>query len=58
MPNSERQSWPVEKIKKYGGIFVSVWHNESLGSAGEWDGWNEVYDYLLAEAEKLNEQKD
>lgn len=47
----------VDIIKKFGGIFVSVWHNESLGLSEEWDGWKEVYDYLLDKGEELNAAK-
>ncbi len=32
------------KIKKSGGTFISLWHNESLGNQGEWDGWRQVFE--------------
>ncbi len=44
----------VMTIKKFGGNFVSVWHNESLGLSEEWEGWKEVYDYLLQKGNELN----
>ncbi|MFW5820775.1 MAG: polysaccharide deacetylase family protein [Bacteroidota bacterium] len=47
----------IETIKKFGGNFVSVWHNESLGTAVEWEGWDEVYDFLLEKAQELNFMK-
>ncbi len=47
----------IGTIKKFGGNFVSVWHNESLGLSEEWEGWREVYDFLLDEGEELNAVK-
>ncbi len=32
-----------EKIKKYGGIFVTLWHNHTFAGTGEWTGWGEAY---------------
>ena len=31
------------EIRKYGGTFISLWHNESLSDLGEWTGWREVF---------------
>jgi len=28
-----------DEVKKYGGTFVTIAHNESLSGWGEWDGW-------------------
>lgn len=33
----------IEETAAAGGTFVSLWHNESLGDAGRWQGWREVY---------------
>ncbi len=30
-------------VKQYGGVFVSLWHNETLGESGRWKGWRKVY---------------
>jgi hypothetical protein len=36
-----------QEVNRYGGTFVSVWHNESLCDSGRWAGWREVYAFLL-----------
>ncbi|UTW67328.1 polysaccharide deacetylase family protein [bacterium SCSIO 12643] len=33
----------IEKVKKYNGTFVSLWHNDSLSEWGHWSGWRDVY---------------
>lgn len=33
----------IEKVKKYNGTFVSLWHNDSLSEWGHWRGWRDVY---------------
>lgn len=43
----------IEVVKEYGGNFVSVWHNESLGDSREWNGWIEVYKHMQKEVESL-----
>lgn len=43
----------MTSIHDFGGNFISVWHNESLGSSNEWKGWTAVYDHILKEAGRL-----
>ncbi|HRW20911.1 MAG TPA: hypothetical protein P5509_02965 [Bacteroidales bacterium] len=31
------------KTKAAGGMFISLWHNESFSGYGEWQGWDKVY---------------
>lgn len=33
----------MQEAAAVGGTFVSLWHNESLGDAGQWKGWRNVY---------------
>ena len=47
----------ISTIRHYGGNFIPVWHNESLGTAAEWQGWNEVYEYMMNEAKTLSDQE-
>ncbi len=35
------------EVKKYGGQFVSIWHNSSLSDEGEWKGWRRVHEQLI-----------
>jgi len=33
----------IDKVHKYNGTFVSLWHNDSLSEWGQWKGWKDVY---------------
>lgn len=37
------------EVKKYGGVFCFIWHNETLAEAGKWKGWGKVFDKTIAE---------
>ncbi|MNJ90778.1 hypothetical protein D3C87_84150 [compost metagenome] len=37
----------IHEVKKYGGTFCFIWHNETLAEAGKWKGWKQVFDYTL-----------
>lgn len=39
----------VASVRHSGGIFVSLWHNESLGSDPLWKGWKEIHEHMLKE---------
>lgn len=39
----------ILEVEKWGGCFIPVWHNESLGTSVEWKGWNSVYLSMLNE---------
>lgn len=36
----------IGHIKRYGGTFISLWHNSSFDKR-EWNGWEEVYEEIL-----------
>lgn len=38
----------ADTVKKYGGVFISLWHNESFGETGRWKGWTAVYREMLS----------
>lgn len=37
----------VNYTKQYGGILITLWHNESLSNYGKWEGWINVYESVL-----------
>lgn len=37
----------VDEVKKVGGTFISLWHNESLSDQKRWKGWVRVYEQML-----------
>lgn len=36
-----------DTVKKYGGQFMPLWHNETLSEAFEWKGWRRVYEAVI-----------
>jgi hypothetical protein len=35
------------EVKEYGGDFIFIWHNETIGDHGIWQGWSSVFDHTL-----------
>jgi len=40
----------IAEVKSVGGVFSSLWHNDSLSEAGRWKGWRKVYEELVENA--------
>jgi len=40
----------MTEVKKCGGTFISLWHNESLSDVGIWEGWRDVFEAYTAYA--------
>lgn len=36
----------MEEVKNVGGIFVSIWHNETVNDSGHWEGYREVFEKM------------
>lgn len=37
----------VSEVKQYGGVFIPIWHNESLSDKLAWKGWRAVFEYMF-----------
>ncbi|MBW6480061.1 MAG: polysaccharide deacetylase family protein [Bacteroidales bacterium] len=42
----------IDTVKKFNGTFISLWHNDALSNNQAWEGWRDVYIYLIEEATK------
>lgn len=40
----------IKTVRKYGGTFGLLWHNETFSETGRWKGWREIYIRILREA--------
>lgn len=39
----------AEEVKQVNGLFITVFHNESVSGSGRWRGWDKLYENLLKE---------
>jgi hypothetical protein len=37
----------MEETKKAGGVFTSIWHNSNLTERDGWEGWREVFEFVV-----------
>jgi hypothetical protein len=44
----------VQEAKAVDGVFMSLWHNESLSNIPPWEGWQDVYEQMVKIAANEN----
>ncbi len=42
----------IDYVKEVDGVFISLWHNETLGNNRNWKDWRQVYEYTIEQALK------
>lgn len=40
----------IAEVKNVNGLFISLWHNETVSDEGLWKDWRKVYDHLVQKA--------
>lgn len=44
----DKVSGLAREVQLYGGDFIAIWHNETIGDYGKWKGWSAVLEHTLA----------
>lgn len=40
----------IDRVKEVQGVFISLWHNETVSDNRHWEEWKQVYEYTVQEA--------
>jgi hypothetical protein len=48
----ERVKKMIAEVKAVNGVFMSLWHNETLSDEKQWKGWKRVYEEIVIAAQK------
>ena len=43
----KRVSELYDEVKSFGGDFIFIWHNETIGDYKKWEGWSSILDHTL-----------
>ncbi|MCB9246458.1 MAG: polysaccharide deacetylase family protein [Flavobacteriales bacterium] len=44
----------IEMVHRVGGLYCTLWHNESLSESGRWKGWSPLYRMILETCSELS----
>jgi hypothetical protein len=39
----------IKEVQKVKGVFISIWHNDSLNDKDTWKGWRNIFEQLVAQ---------
>jgi GH25 family lysozyme M1 (1,4-beta-N-acetylmuramidase) len=37
----------MKEVKKHGGNFICIWHNDTINNQGNWENWKQVLDATI-----------
>lgn len=37
----------IDEVKAVDGVFISLWHNDTLNNSGVWEGWRDLYEEMV-----------
>lgn len=40
----------IDEVRAVNGLFISLWHNETVSDEGLWEDWRKVYEHLVQKA--------
>ncbi|MBI3518520.1 MAG: hypothetical protein HY062_04080, partial [Bacteroidetes bacterium] len=37
----------IDEVKKYNGELITIFHNDTMGTAQDWIDWKNVYEHIV-----------